>query len=175
MGSRGGRVEWPVRAGAVPPLAGGFSARPETAADLEAALVAGVAAVLVPARVAGKEPGGWLAACGKTQLAVSVAESMWRSRKLELLVWVVATRRASVLSGFADAAVDALGADPGGDGESVAARLIRWLGETRRPWLVVLDAMTLLRDTLARCEQVVPPNDPLTEAVRQSLINMAGG
>ena len=81
-------------------------------------------------------------------------------RKLELLVWVVATRRASVLSGFADAAVDALGADPGGDGESVAARLIRWLGETRRPWLVVLDAMTLLRDTLhavsRSCHPMIP-------------------
>src|ERR1022692_1053968 len=32
-----------------------------------------------------------------------------------------------------------MGADPGGDGESAAARFVHWLGETSRPWLVVLD------------------------------------
>src|ERR1022692_3607120 len=106
MESRAGRAMWPVRAGAMPSLAGGFSIRPEKAADLEAALVAGAMVVLVPAGVAGEAPEGWLGSCGKTQLAVSVAGSMWRSRRLELLVWVTATSRASVLSGFADAAVD---------------------------------------------------------------------
>ena len=147
MESRAGRAMWPVRAGAMPSLAGGFSIRPEKAADLEAALVAGAMVVLVPAGVAGEAPEGWLGSCGKTQLAVSVAGSMWRSRRLELLVWVTATSRASVLSGFADAAVDALGADPGGGGgELAAARFIRWLGETSRPWLVVLDDLRDMAD-----------------------------
>jgi hypothetical protein len=36
------------------------------------------------------------------------------------------------------------------------------------------DATTLLRDTVARCEQVLPPRDPLTQAVRESLSNIAG-
>jgi hypothetical protein len=36
------------------------------------------------------------------------------------------------------------------------------------------DAMTLLRDTVARCERVLPPGDPLTRAVRESLTNLAG-
>ena len=130
---------WPVRSGAVPALADGFSARAETAADLGAALVAGAEVVLVPVRVAGEGPGGWLESCGKTQLAVSVAELLWRLRRVELLVWIVATSRASVLSCYLQAAVDALGADPWGGGESVAARFVRWLGETSRPWLVVLD------------------------------------
>jgi hypothetical protein len=31
------------------------------------------------------------------------------------------------------------------------------------------DAMTLLRDTAAHCERVLPPGDPLTHAVRESL------
>jgi tetratricopeptide (TPR) repeat protein len=132
-------VVWPVRLGAVPSRADDFSARAETAADLGAALVAGAVVVLVSGRVAGEGPGGWLEPCGKTQLAVCVAESLWRSRTVELLVWVVATSRASVLSGFAQAAVDAMGDDPGGDGEPAAARFVRWLGETSRPWLVVLD------------------------------------
>jgi tetratricopeptide (TPR) repeat protein len=146
MRSRGGRAVWPVQAGAMPSLAGGVSARAAAVADLEAALVAGAEVVLVPARVVGEDSEGWLAPCGKTQLAVAVAESMWQSRGLELLLWVVATSRASVLSGFVDAAVDALGADPEGDGELVAARFLRWLGQTSRPWLVVLDDLRDMAD-----------------------------
>jgi tetratricopeptide (TPR) repeat protein len=63
-----------------------------------------------------------------------------------LLVWIVATSRASVLSGYLEAAVDAMGADPCGDGESVAGRFVRWLGETSRPWLVVLDDLCDVAD-----------------------------
>jgi hypothetical protein len=37
------------------------------------------------------------------------------------------------------------------------------------------DAQALLRDALARCERVLPYGDPLREAVRQSLTNIAGG
>ncbi|HJY66818.1 MAG TPA: tetratricopeptide repeat protein, partial [Streptosporangiaceae bacterium] len=36
------------------------------------------------------------------------------------------------------------------------------------------DAQALLRDALARCERVLPYGDPLREAVRQSLTNIAG-
>jgi tetratricopeptide (TPR) repeat protein len=146
LGPHDGRVAWPVRLGAVPSLADDFSARPETAADLGAALVAGAVVVLVSGRVAGDGPEGWLEPCGKTQLAVCVAESLWRSRAVELLVWVAATSRASVLSGFAEAAVAAMGAEPEGDGESAAARFARWLSETSRPWLVVLDDLRDVAD-----------------------------
>jgi hypothetical protein len=38
----------------------------------------------------------------------------------------------------------------------------------------VTDAMLLLRDTLARCERVLPPGDPLTDSVQQSLTNITG-
>ena len=139
MRSRYGRVAGPVRLGTVPSLADDFSARAQKAADLGAALVAGAVVVLVSGRVAGDGPEAWLESCGKTQLAVCVAESLWRSRRVDLLVWVAATSRASALSAFAEAAAEATGADPGGDGESAAARFVHWLGETRRPWLVVLD------------------------------------
>ena len=36
------------------------------------------------------------------------------------------------------------------------------------------DAQTLLRDTVARCERVLPYGDPLTQTVRQSLASIAG-
>jgi tetratricopeptide (TPR) repeat protein len=128
----------------MPSLADNFGARPETVADLETALVAGAVVGLVSGRATGGGQGGWLQSCGKTQLAVGVAESMWRSREVELLVWVVAASRASVLSGFAEAAVDVMGAGAGDNGEAAAGSFVRWLGETSRPWLVVLDD---LRDT----------------------------
>jgi tetratricopeptide (TPR) repeat protein len=139
VGSLDGRVGWPIRLGMVPSLADDFSARAETAADLGAALAAGAVVVLVSGREAGQGPEAWLEPCGKTQLAVCIAESLWRSRTVDLLVWVTATSRASVLSAFAEAAADAMGADPGGDGESAAGRFVHWFGETSRPWLVVLD------------------------------------
>jgi tetratricopeptide (TPR) repeat protein len=131
-------MAWPVRSGAVPPLADGFIARPESAPALGAALVPGRAVVLVPGWVGAMGSRDWLDSCGKTQLAVSFAESLWHTRDVNLLVWVVATSRASVLSGYAEAAVAAMGTELSGDAESVAARFLGWLGGTSRPWLVVL-------------------------------------
>ncbi len=129
---------WPARAGTVPPLADGFSTRPETAPGLGAALVPGAAVVLVPGQEAADGSREWLGSCGKTQLAAYYAESLWQARGLDLLVWINATSRASVLSGYVEAAA-ASGSDHVGDAESVAARFIGWLAETSRPWLVVLD------------------------------------
>jgi hypothetical protein len=36
------------------------------------------------------------------------------------------------------------------------------------------DGISLLRDIVARCEQVLPPGDPLTQAARESLTNIGG-
>ena len=71
------RVVWPVRSGAVPPLADGFLSRLETAADLAAALVPGATVVLTPGRTPAGGSGEWLASSGKTQVAVGLAESLW--------------------------------------------------------------------------------------------------
>jgi len=137
-----GQAQWPVRIGAVPPLADGFSTRPESAPRVGAALVPGTAVVLEPGRGAGAGSRDWLGSCGKTQLAAFFAESLWRSREVDLLVWVPATSRASVLACYAEAAEAALGTDPSADAEAVAERFVSWLGETRRRWLVVLDDLS---------------------------------
>ncbi|MGI8448238.1 MAG: tetratricopeptide repeat protein, partial [Streptosporangiaceae bacterium] len=76
--------------------------------------------------------------CGKTQLAVFFAESLQQSATTGSLIWVTATSRASILSGYVEAAAT-LGIDPAGTAESVAARFVSWLSGTARPWLVVLD------------------------------------
>jgi tetratricopeptide (TPR) repeat protein len=124
----------------MPPLADGFSTRPETAPDLNTALVPGTAVVLAPSRTAAEGSPDWLGSSGKTQLAVYFAESLWRARAVDLLVWVVATSRASVLSGYVEAAV-ASGAEDTGKAESVADQFIGWLSQTTRPWMVVLDGL----------------------------------
>jgi tetratricopeptide (TPR) repeat protein len=135
-----------VRAGAVPPLTDGFSTRPETAGALESALVPGATVALAPGRATPGRSGAWLEACGKTQLAASSAEWLWHSGKVDLLVWAVATSRASVLSAYVEAAVVATGADPAGDAETVAGRFISWLAETSQLWVVVLDDLSSSAD-----------------------------
>ncbi len=137
-----GQERWPVRAGVVPPLADGFSTRPESAPRLGAALVPGTAVALVPGRGGGTGSRNWQGSCGKTQLAAFFAESLWRAREVDLLVWVPATSRASVLAVYAEAAVAALGTDPSADAEAIAMHFVSWLGETRRRWLVVLDDLS---------------------------------
>jgi tetratricopeptide (TPR) repeat protein len=133
------KATWPVRCGAVPPLADGFSARPETAPGFTSTLVPRATVALVPGgTTAQPKAGSQGTAFGKTQLAVYAAESLIRSGGVDLLVWVVATSRASILSGLAEAAA-ATGSGHVGDAESAAASFVEWLGATSRPWLVVLD------------------------------------
>jgi tetratricopeptide (TPR) repeat protein len=81
----------------------------------------------------------WLRSTGKTQLAVAFAESLWQSGGVDLLVWIEATSRAAVLSGYAAATAAATGRNQASSCESVAAQFLSWLSETSRPWLVVLD------------------------------------
>jgi tetratricopeptide (TPR) repeat protein len=132
----------------VPALADGFSARVETGPGLAAALPAGAAVALVPDRASRGAFAGpvttpdvqdWLRCSGKTQLAAGFAESLWRSGGVELLVWIEATSKASVLSGYAEATATVTGREQASSCESVAAQFLGWLGETTRSWLVVLD------------------------------------
>src|SRR5271165_855411 len=136
-GQEGRTPTWPIWSGPVPPLADGFTVRPDTVPDLETMLIPGATVALLPDQVPSAAR-DWRGSTGKTQLARYFAESLWRSPGVDVLTWVVASSRASVLSGFVAAAA-AMGASDAGDAESVAARFVDWLGQTSRPWLVVLD------------------------------------
>ena len=125
--------------GEVPPLVEGYTDRPDTARGIVDALVPGATLALVPGSAFAEGPSNWLGACGKTQIAVIVAESLWRSGGIDALIWISATNRASVLSGYMQASAAAFGIKPAGTAESVAARLLSWLSATDQPWLVVLD------------------------------------
>jgi hypothetical protein len=128
---------WPARAGIVPPLDGSFTVRADSVPGIGATLVPGTAVALVPGQ-GGSRQDDWPQSCGKTQLASRLARDLWQSQGIDLLAWVNASSRASVLSGYAEAAAG-LGLDDGGDAEPVAARFAAWLTGTARPWLVVLD------------------------------------
>jgi tetratricopeptide (TPR) repeat protein len=149
-GPAGGQVTWPVRSGMLPPLTEGFVARPESAPGLGQVLTPGSVVALTPARSsrAAVPPGApdWAGSVGKTQLAAYFAETLWQARDIELLVWVNAASRVSILSAYAAAAAAALGVEPAGDAEAVATRFVSWLGETSRGWLVVLDALSSGQD-----------------------------
>jgi len=143
-------VTWPLRCGAVPPLAAGFVVRAESASGLEQLLVPGAAVALVPARGAtvAAEPGSpdWTSACGRTQLAVHHAESLWKAGELDLLVWITATSREAIICAYAAAAAAVIGIDQAGDAESVAASFVGWLAGTKRRWFVVLDDLSTPAD-----------------------------
>ena len=123
----------------MPPLAEGFTDRPDTASGLMDLLVPGSAVALVPDPAVVETLPNWPGACGKTQIAVMIAESLWRSRVIDGLIWISATNRAAILSGFVEASVAATDLEPTGTADSVAVRFVGQLGVTRQPWLVVLD------------------------------------
>ncbi|WOT40733.1 tetratricopeptide repeat protein [Streptomyces coeruleorubidus] len=79
---------------------------------------------------------------GKTQLAARQARALWQSGQLDLLVWITAATREAVISGYAQAAVEVLDADPT-DPETDAQAFLAWLepkpAADQRRWLVVLD------------------------------------
>src|SRR6266852_9221628 len=127
------------RVGEVPPLAEGYTDRPDTARGVLDALVPGATLALVPGSAFAEGPSNWLGACGKTQIAVIVAETLWRSGAIDALIWISATSRESMLTGYVEASAAAFGIAPAGTAESVATRLVSWLGTTDQRWLVVLD------------------------------------
>jgi tetratricopeptide (TPR) repeat protein len=144
-----GQVKWPIRSGLVPPLADGFIARAESAPGLAELLTLGTAVALTPVRPGTAiAPGApdWRGVVGKTQVAAHFAETLWQARDIDLLVWVNASSRISILSAYVSAAAVAMGIDPAGDAEAVSARFISWLGEIARPWLVVLDDLSADQD-----------------------------
>jgi tetratricopeptide (TPR) repeat protein len=123
----------------MPPLASCFTARPETGPGLPGA--GDVIALTTPVLPA-HQPEDWRGGTGQTQLAVSIAESLGRAGQIDLLIWVTAGSRASILFGYARALAEITGQPQPGSAEDVAARLVAWLAEADQPWLVVLDDMT---------------------------------
>ncbi len=140
---------WPVRSGTVPAIADGYIDRLETAPDLAAALRPGTMVALVSQPGSGPGPAARLDRAGLAEVIGQDPDRglPWPSRcgtrgELDLLVWIDASSRASVLSGYAAATAWVTGRDQATSCESVAAQFLSWLAETSHSWLIVLDDLT---------------------------------
>jgi tetratricopeptide (TPR) repeat protein len=127
-------------------------AQPEIAAGLIAArsngtvsalAVNGTASPLAAAVGAGMAPApAGTGGTGKTQLAAALSRFLWDSAAVDLLAWVPAVSRDSIITGYVQAGA-AAGAPGGGEPpERAAASFLDWLASTSRPWLLVLDDLT---------------------------------
>ncbi|MGW2464483.1 tetratricopeptide repeat protein [Streptomyces sp. NPDC001761] len=127
-------ASWPHQVGTIPPRAQSFQHRTETD-RLRAAVDGG--GMAVPGQVLTGMGG-----VGKTQIAADYAHRAWQDGSVDVLVWITASNRTPVVSGYAQAGVELCRADPENP-EQAAAAFLAWLTPkaAARPcrWLVVLD------------------------------------
>lgn len=131
----GGRppVSWPALVGSIPPSADRRVDRPADRRLADAVADPGGPGIVSCQVLSG------LGGVGKTQLAAALARRLWDDRQIDLLVWITATSRSAILTGYAETAARITGIDDP-DTERAAARCLSWLNEPhRRRWLVVLD------------------------------------
>ncbi|WP_171064239.1 tetratricopeptide repeat protein [Actinomadura soli] len=150
---------WPVRFGAVPPLASCFQDR-DLAGSLARHLEQGDTVVLTGIDLSGTQVLAGLGGVGKTQLAADHAHRLWTHRRLDLLAWITAGSRRDIQVAYAGVAARVLSPDmddidSGPQGDAVA-RLLDWLATTRRRWLIVLDDLIEPNDLRG----LWPPHSP---------------
>jgi hypothetical protein len=122
-------VTWPVLVGRPPLRADAFQERPRLRDAVRQILGDGGSTVVIVG------DGG----TGKTQLAAAAFDDARQRSGVDLAVWVPATSRAGVVSGYARAHA-ALGRSAGqGDAQRDAEAFLSWLATTDRSWIVVLD------------------------------------
>ncbi|WP_232794397.1 HEAT repeat domain-containing protein [Pseudofrankia saprophytica] len=119
--------------GVVPAPAGYFLERAEARA-LDDIAASGRTAVLSQV-LAG------LGGVGKTQLAAAYARRALGAGTVDLLMWVSASSRETVVAQYAQAARQLTGTDEHAS-EDAARRFLAWLATTSRRWLIVLDDLT---------------------------------
>jgi tetratricopeptide (TPR) repeat protein len=127
--------------GIVPPPADPYFHRIETGIDLNAGLVPGDTVVLTHGEETDSAPAAQ-GGTGKTQLAVEFTHTLRNTQAVEVLVWVTATSREAVISGFAEAAGMVGAGDPDEGAEDAAGRFVAWMAHTTRPWALVIDDLT---------------------------------
>ncbi|GHF63173.1 hypothetical protein GCM10018790_46260 [Kitasatospora xanthocidica] len=159
---------WPLQLGAVPGTVDCYRHRP----FLDGALEAGGAVVL-------SGPAG----TGKTQAAAHRAHVALRTGAVDLVLWVDASSRTTVLDGYARAAARLGPAAAAAAWASGAQGLLAWLNTTDRRWLLVLDGLAgyeeldgLWPDPAPGAALVVTTRstDPRLRALRRRLVPVRG-
>jgi tetratricopeptide (TPR) repeat protein len=132
---------WPVLAGEIPPGPDYYVPRRETGVSL-ASLPAGRTTVLADAADPASDLAG-LGGTGKTSLAVAIAHALREDQSAQLVLWIAATGRDAVISGYAGALRQLdKASSAGGSAEQAAGHFLDWLAQADVPWLVVLDDLT---------------------------------
>ncbi|WP_351234951.1 FxSxx-COOH system tetratricopeptide repeat protein [Streptomyces sp. NPDC002133] len=125
---------WPHQVGVIPSRAQFFQHRAEVE-RLRSAIEGGGTAVL------GQVLTG-MGGVGKTQLAADYARTAWDDDTVDVLVWITASARSPVVTGYAQAGVELSRADPN-DPQQAAQAFLAWLtpkaGAVSCRWLIVLD------------------------------------
>ncbi|WP_157514382.1 tetratricopeptide repeat protein [Nocardia concava] len=120
-----------VQIGRIPPIAEWFQTRSEQAE-------------LTPARE-GHPPEirsqviTGMGGVGKTQIAAHAAHRVVRDRQVDLLVWINASTRSSIVDRYVAAASAMDIAVEPATNDQVAEQFLVWLSHTRKRWLIVLD------------------------------------
>ncbi|MGW1498874.1 tetratricopeptide repeat protein [Streptomyces mirabilis] len=127
-------ARWPHQVGVIPGRAQSFQHRAEVG-RLRQALAGGGTAVV------GQVLAG-MGGVGKTQLAADYARHAQETGAADVLVWITADNNTAAASGYGQAGVEVLGADPA-DPQAAARAFLAWLepkaaAEPCR-WLIVLD------------------------------------
>ena len=131
---------WPVMSGDVPFVGESYVARPETGQGPWDGLHPGLAVILSPGGDP-RAPAAHSEGTGKTQLAAAFAVKLWAADAIDLLVWLDAGSRDSLVTGYARALADIQVAAPPNKPEAGASRFLSWLADTDKRWLVVLDGL----------------------------------
>ncbi|WP_406635805.1 tetratricopeptide repeat protein [Amycolatopsis sp. WGS_07] len=126
-------VSLPYRFGVVPPLAAAFRQRTHSQVINQV-----LSRATAPPSDASLVMLSGLGGVGKTQLAVEFAERAWSADEVDLLAWVTASSRDTILTSYARLAYDLTGIEDT-DAAEGAARLLQWLSATGCHWLMVLD------------------------------------
>ncbi|MFJ7332210.1 tetratricopeptide repeat protein [Streptomyces sp. NPDC101116] len=135
---------WPHQVGVIPSRAQSFQHRIESgrlrmAVDDSATVV--LSQVPAPAFLPAQVLTG-MGGVGKTQLAADYARTAWAEGRLDILVWITASGRTPVVTGYAQAGYELCRADPD-DPEQAAQTFLAWLtpkaGQRPCRWLVILD------------------------------------
>lgn len=136
--------DWPIWAGERLELAGHFQERPEQQ-GLVRAFGDGDVVVTQLADTVTQVPGVVMQALigtggvGKTQLALDFARKLYEGREVNLVVWVNASTRPTIISTYADAAKK-IGESAAEQEEQAARDFVSWLAKkSDKTWLVVLD------------------------------------
>jgi hypothetical protein len=102
-----------------------------------------------------------LGGVGKTQSAAAYARAAWNSGQVDLLIWIKAAERDSIVAAYVNAAVQVRGSRPVYS-VGAAQEFLAWLDQPSAPrWLIVLDDLNDPNDLT----DLWPPDTPRGRAV----------